>query len=137
MDDSTQRSLFAAAASGVVFAWYAMPDVVRSRGVRTVLKTGLLGVTAVGAAKAPQIYKAAGEDAPEITDLLEGRDPGVLLAVGGAALVGGTVVTVASEKWIFGRGERLRADGRRWAHTPLALGLAALCGLAAYADAPA
>lgn len=132
------RSFFAAVAGATVFTWYAMPDVVRSRGVRTALKTGLLGLTAVGAAKAPSALGAgASERDASVTDLLEGRDSRVLLAASLAFLGAGTALTVVGEKWIFARGERLRADGRRWAHAPLAAVLAGLTAAAVLAEAGA
>lgn len=120
-DPTTDRAAFAAVSTATVLAWYALPDVVRSRGVRAAVKTGLLGVTAAGAAMIPQVY-------PEFRPLkvepkVDLPAPAVAaLAVGATAAL--TALTVWAEKALYARGERRRADGVRWAHTPLAVAMA-------------
>lgn len=125
-----RRWEFSAVSGLTVLAWYALPDVVRSRGVRGVVKTGLLGVTAAGAAMVPEIYPGAAASPPE--PRVEISRP-ALIAVAAGATVAATAATVWAEKAIFARGERRRARGVRWAHTPfalvLALGTAALAGV--------
>lgn len=120
-DPKTDRAMFAAISTATVLAWYALPDVVRSRGIRAAVKTGLLGVTAAGAAMIPQVY-------PEFRPLkvepkVDLPAPAVAaLAVGATAAL--TALTVWAEKALYARGERRRADGVRWAHTPLAVAMA-------------
>ncbi len=54
MDSSTKNRLaFAGVSALTVLTWYALPDAVRSRPARTVIKAGLLGVTAAGVAMMP------------------------------------------------------------------------------------
>ena len=51
LDDlRVSRLAFAGVSALTVFTWYALPDAVRSRRARVVVKAGLLGVTAAGAA---------------------------------------------------------------------------------------
>jgi hypothetical protein len=132
-DPRTDRLMFAGVSALTVLAWYALPDAVRSRGVRAVIKTGLLGVTGAGVAMLPQVY-------PEARGLV-GRPKVDLplpalaaLAAGGTA--GLTAATVWAERAVFARGERRRAGGVRWAHTPLALLLAALTAAGTLVDWP-
>ncbi|NLI86259.1 MAG: peptidase S9 [Propionibacterium sp.] len=130
-DPTTDRAAFAAVSAATVLAWYALPDVVRSRGVRVAVKAGLLGVTAAGAAMVPRVY-------PEVRALqaepkVDLPAPAVAaLAVGATA--GLTALTVWAEKALYARGERRRAEGVRWAHTPLALAMALGTGAIALLD---
>ena len=130
-DPRKSRLAFAGVAALTVLTWYALPDAVRSRRARAVIKAGLLGVTAAGVAMIPQVF-------PEARQLkLEPRIdlPGpalAALAVGGTAAA--TAGTIWLEKAIYARGERLRARGVRCAHTRAAAAMALATGAAALVD---
>ncbi|MGO4956174.1 hypothetical protein ACTQ49_02695 [Luteococcus sp. Sow4_B9] len=115
----------AAVGGAVLFAWYAMPDVVRSRTARGVLKSGLLaGAGVLGARLTEGIEEE--KEMPQLGKL----SPAVV--AGGLALLGGsTWLTVVIEKKIFARGERRRSAGVTAAHSRMAVGLAALGAAAA------
>ena len=55
-DPRTSRLAFAGVAALTVLTWYALPDAVRSRRARTVIKAGHLGVTAAGPAMILQVF---------------------------------------------------------------------------------
>lgn len=131
LDDSrTNRLAFAGISALTVLTWYALPDAVRSRRVRGVLKAGLLVVTAAGTAMIPRVFPETGSLAPALDDL---SDPSrTALAVGSAAAA--TAGTVWFEKAVFAYGERRRARGVQCAHTPLALAMAVATGAAVLID---
>ena len=124
-DAAQDRFPIAAAAGAVTLAWYAMPDVVRSRGLRTVLKLGLLGGSfAAHRAWAPADLEGLAELRHSVSD--------DAYAIGIGALALGSVLAVIGEQKIYRLGERRRARGRVLAHTGPALvlaGLAAASGL--------
>lgn len=130
-DPRTLRLAFAGVSALTVLTWYALPDAVRSRGARTVIKVGLLGVTAAGVAMTPQVFP----DARQLKALsrLDLPVPAVA-AVAVAATVAATAGTIWGEKAIYARGERLRARGVRCAHTPTAAALALATGAVALGD---
>ena len=133
MDSSTKNRLaFAGVSALTVLTWYALPDAVRSRPARTVIKAGLLGVTAAGVSMMPQIYPDTARLTGPPIDLPRTTLTAVL--AGAAALA--TVGTVWGEKAIYARGERIRATGVRCAHSPAAAMLALVTGLAALVDWP-
>ena len=105
---AVNRLAFAGVSALTVLTWYALPDAVRSRGARVVIKTGLLGVTAAGDAMMPQVYPQARTFRPQ-----PGTD--LPVSVRAALAVGGTAVAVAGTIWgekaIYARGERRRARG--------------------------
>lgn len=105
----------------VAFAWYAMPDLIRSRGLRAALKTGLLAVTGAGTAL---VAREHAEQLNEIKDEISEVDHAPLIVAGAVVLTAG--LTVAGERFIYRLGERRRARGRRLAHTVPALVLAGL-----------
>ena len=139
-----------AAGVGATVAWYALPDYVRSRPLRGLIKTGLLGVIGWSLVSMlpdePELApyddevdcskgaEAAGEDPLEGVTEAAGEDPleGVTeaapreLAVLGGAVAGSALVTLALERWLFRRGERRRASGVRFAHTRQGLALGGL-----------
>ena len=130
-DSRTTRLAFAGVSALTVLTWYALPDAVRSRGARAVIKVGLLGVTAAGVAMMPQVFP----EARDLTPLrrLDLPAPALAaLAVGAAALT--TIGTIWGEKAVYARGERLRARGVRCAHTPVAAMLALATGAAVLVD---
>ena len=136
--DPTQVAGFATGV-GATVAWYALPDYVRSRPLRGLVKAGLLGVLGwsmvaqlpEGAELPPyddedtdcsKSSPVAGEDP---LDGITEADPAELAVLAGAAL-GSAMITVGVERWLFRRGERRRAQGARFAHTRQGLALGAL-----------
>jgi hypothetical protein len=130
-DPRTRRLAFAGVSTLTVLTWYALPDAVRSRRARAVVKTALLGVSAAGAAMIPQVF-------PEVQQLR--RVPGIELPKPAlaAVAVGATALAIAGsiwgEKWVYARGERRRAAGVRCAHTPVAVAMALATGAVALVD---
>lgn len=127
---SVDRLAFAGVSAVTVLTWYALPDAVRSRGLRAAIKAGLLGVTAYGVAKIPAVFPEARALASDPVDVPRP----VLAGAAAAAAVAGTAATVWFEKVVFAAGERRRADGVRCAHTPLAAALAVGTGALALVD---
>ena len=132
MDDPrTSRLAFAGVSALTVLTWYALPDAVRSRRARAVIKAGLLGVTAAGAVMIPQVFPEARDFRPE--PLIDLPAPALAaLGVGAAALA--TAGTIWFEKAVFASGERRRARGACCAHTPAAAAMALATGAAALVD---
>ena len=128
-----------AAGVGATVAWYALPDYVRSRTLRGLVKAGLLGVLGWSmVAQLPEGAELAPYDDEDVDcsksspvageDPLDGvteADPTELAVLAGAAL-GSAMITVGVERWLFRRGERRRAQGARFAHTRQGLVLGAL-----------
>lgn len=143
------RVLVAAVTGAATTAYYATPDLIRSRPARGWAKAGLAAV--ITAAAVPDLRKAradasarrvrreqearraatTSEPAEEpieepigLRDALDSMPPRarVVLGATAAALVAGSVaMTVAGERWIFRRGEVRRAAGRSWPHTRAAV----------------
>jgi hypothetical protein len=130
-DPRTSRLAFAGVSALTVLTWYALPDAVRSRRARAVIKAGLLGVSAAGAAMIPQVFPEARRLKPEPRIDLPGPALAAL-AVGATAVV--TAGTIWFEKAIYARGERKRARGVHCAHTPAAAAMALATGAAALVD---
>ena len=136
--DPTRVAGFAAGV-GATVAWYALPDYVRSRPLRGLVKAGLLGVLGWSmVAQLPEGAELAPYDDEDVDcsksspvageDPLEGvteADPAELAVLAGAAL-GSAMITVGVERWLFRRGERRRAQGARFAHTRQGLALGGL-----------
>lgn len=136
-----QPSLGQAAVVGLTtLAWYSLPDLVRSRTARTVLKTGLLA--AGGAAwviARPQEPAPTGMQGPDAFDeVFEAlrTEPAKTLALGTAIVGVTTAFSIAGEKAIFRFGERRRIRGVRGAHTVPALVLGALGAASAAVPLP-
>ena len=135
--DNPTRAAGVAVGAGATLAWYALPDYVRSRPLRGLIKTGLLG--AIGwsiVAMMPEDGELPPYDdetdcskgSPVADDPLDGvteAEPRELAVLAGAAL-GSAVLTVAVERWLFRRGEARRAQGARFAHTRQGLALGGL-----------
>ena len=117
--------------TGTTFVWYAMPDFCRSKTLRFLGKSAL--VTGV------LLHELHLDAAGEQTARLEAAADKVFsnwsterqLLVAGTILVASVGATVALEKFIFRRGERKRAEGRRLAHTKQALWLSGLAAVGA------
>ena len=133
--DNPTRTVGLAVGAGATLAWYALPDVVRSRPLRGLVKVGLLGARGWSLVS----LMPEGDELPpydDETDCSEEKtdDPldGVTeaepreLAVLAGTVLGSAVVTVAVERWLFRRGERRRAQGARFAHTRQGLALGGL-----------
>ena len=136
--DNPTRAAGLAVGTGATLAWYALPDYVRSRPLRALVKTGLLG--AIGWSIVTMLPEegelppyddetdcskgspVAGED--PLTGVTE-AEPRELAVLAGAAL-GSALITVGVERWLFRRGERRRAEGVRLAHTRQGLVLGVL-----------
>lgn len=130
---TTTRLAFAGVSALTVLTWYALPDAVRSRPARMLIKAGLLAVTAAGVAMIPQVYPDAERLTKEpVIDLPPSAKTALLVGTGLVAVAG----TIWGEKAIYARGERVRADGVRCAHTPAAAALALATGAFALVDWP-
>lgn len=130
MTDSPNVPL-AVTMGAVTLAWYALPDLVRSRTARIVLKGKVLAVG--GLAWALWDHPARTQQGPDaIDEVLSAVNEHPMRVLGLGALGVGltTAATVWAEKSIFRFGERRRARGAALAHTLPALGLAVLGGLA-------
>lgn len=114
-------------------AWYALPDAVRSRPARAVLKTGLLaaGGTAWVLQRRPRSGLQSGPDVYDDVLAAVNAEPVKALGVGGAVVALTVALSVAGEKAIFAFGERRRARGARFAHALPALGLGVLGAVSA------
>lgn len=138
MTKSTPGLPLAATTAVSTFAWYALPDVVRSPFARTLLKGALLGGGAAAwvALRDDSRCDANGPDA--IDDALYAMNKATPAQVGiaAAAAAGALAVTAWGERAIFRLGERRRADGVRGAHTRPALLWAALAGAGALIPDP-
>jgi hypothetical protein len=132
LDDlRVSRFAFAGVSALTVLTWYALPDAVRNRRARIVVKAGLLGVTAAGAGMIPQVFGDALPHQPEPRlDLSRTTVAALALGATAAAVVG----TIWFERAIYARGERSRARGVRCAHTPAAAAIALATGAAALVD---
>ena len=129
------RAAGLAVGTGATVAWYALPDVVRSRPLRGLMKVGLLGamgwslVSLMPEGDELPPYDDETDCSQEKTDdPLDGvteAEPRELAVLAGAVL-GSAVVTVAVERWLFRRGEARRAQGTRFAHTRQGLALGGL-----------
>ena len=107
-------------------AYYASPDVVRSRRTRTRLKGGLVGVISVVSlleARPDRPDPETSDAVEEALGSLTGREQAALGALAVGVVVGGALAVRAAERWIFAHGERRRASGNRLAHTVPAVGL--------------
>ena len=127
-------------AGATTAAWYALPDVVRCRGARVVLKTGLLAAFGAGWVLArPRTEAPIGPQGPdqldEVFELIR-EEPAKALAIGGAAVAFTAVCAVLGEKAIFRFGERRRARGVWGAHTVPGIVIGALTTAAAAVPLP-
>ncbi len=131
VDPWTSRVAFAGVSALTVLTWYALPDAVRSRRARCIIKAGLLGVTAAGVAMVPQVFPEASQFKPEPPADLPVPALGAVALAATAVSVGGTIWF---EKAIYAFGERRRERGVRCAHTPTAVAMALVTGAGALVD---
>lgn len=148
----------AALAFCAALAWYATPDLARTRATRAGLRSGLLvalrfawaGIAPIEEASPVRAQRhgrtaeepsrndveapepdATGADHESETPLPTG--PRLSLAL--AALAGSVASSIAIDRALFLRGERRRAAGVRCAHLRQALPLALIAGLLEFASA--
>lgn len=120
-------------------AWYATPDVIRSRRARGWAKVACLGVVvAAGVPDARRAWQESREQPSVVPDRPRPAEEPVSLqdlptgarAVAVGVAVAGVAATLAvstvTERWLFRRGEARRAAGDAWAHTRAGLVLGAL-----------
>lgn len=134
------KVLAAAATAVATAAYYATPDVIRSRAARGWAKAGLgVALTALSLPDVRRIQeetRARREALPEeervdVRQALADMEPKrqVVLAAVAAGLAAGSVASVVvAERWIFRRGEARRAAGKPYAHTRAAVVLGLLGG---------
>jgi len=154
------RALTALVTGLATAAYYAVPDVVRSRAARGWLKAGCLAAAvAVSVPTAREGWQEARTawrdavaeddtaDAPGTADSPDAPSPdapgpvsparqAALGAAGAAALVASVAATVAGERWVFRRGEALAAAGVPFAHTRTGLVLGAVAAALALVPEP-
>jgi hypothetical protein len=132
--------LAAAATAVATAAYYATPDVIRSRAARGWAKAGLGAV--LTALYLPDLRRmqvearARREALPEeervdVRQALADMQPRGKVALAGVAagLTAGSVASVVvAERWIFRRGEARRAAGTPYAHTRAAIVLGLIGG---------
>lgn len=120
--------------AATTLTYYALPDFVRSKLLRYLGKSVLLGLStgqAIVTANA-----TLPEDRENIRRLLDRADKDTIRKTAGIVAAAGlatTVAAIAGEKYIFNRGERAREAGARLPHTKQGLVLAALAGGLVYA----
>lgn len=113
--------------AGTVFAHYSMPDFIGSKFLRFIGKTAVnTGLVAWMASQDQAELSAGLNNVKEFLDNADGDDLKTAAGVVGAVTMGGTILAIAGEKWIFRRAERKRVNGKRLPHTKQALVLAAL-----------
>lgn len=147
-----------ALSAGSTLAWYAVPDLVRSRGSRALAKTAVLAsavTLAMTTTREGAEARSAVRDVRAAVDAVRPGDPrpgpddgdgavstgGTGRAVAtGAVVVGGLtvagVVAVLGERWAYRAGEHLRARGVRAPHTTVGLVLGAAAGGLAAIEGP-
>jgi uncharacterized membrane protein len=144
--DRRRTTALTAAVTGVATAaYYATPDVIRSRAGRGWATAALATVAAAAAVPGMQAdladRRASGQSGSREETLRALQDlptrHKVVLAAAGTAFVGVQLaLTVAAERWVFRRGEARAAAGRRFAHSgPALLYGAVAAGLVIAADA--
>jgi hypothetical protein len=137
------RPVVAAVTGVATTAYYATPDVLRSRRARGVAKVALSAVIVAAAVPEARRGGKAAADGPAIVEDTAEESAGTpgwraalgslsparraALAVVPAAFLAASVAsTVAAERWVFRHGEARAAAGRRLPHTAPALAYGAL-----------
>jgi hypothetical protein len=124
-------------------AYYASPDFISSRTVRGWVKAGLVAVSV--AASVPELRASgrsdgeAGQGAGALAQALRSmpaRGKAAAAGVVAVALAGTAAGAVAGERWMFRRGQRRAAAGKRFAHTGPALLYGALTAAAGLIPSP-
>ena len=117
----------AAVGAALTYAWYALPDAIRSRGLRTVLKTGL--AAAGGVYFLGTMRERDWQDLRKLPQTVadESVSPALIAGTLGVA----SIIGLAGESLIFRRGERRRRQGSSFAHSKQALVLGLLSAVTA------
>ncbi|MGJ7440009.1 hypothetical protein [Aquipuribacter sp. MA13-6] len=134
----SSRLLPALVSGAATAAYYATPDVIGSRAARGWAKTGLTVVVLATAvpeslAALADIRRARRDVADAMADAEPVPPRGKAVAVlAGVVAVGGAIAgVVATERWIFRRGQARAAAGQSWPHTRTGLAIGAVAaGLA-------
>lgn len=130
------RESEAAFVGTTVFAWYAMPDLLRGTGMRFIGKSALL-------ASVVAYYRHLGvtkEDVAKVGDDLKMKwrdklghiDPKLQIGIGVAGVAALLALNSAEERYILHRGERRERAGKRFAHVRQGLFLGGLAGGVTY-----
>lgn len=136
-----------------VALWYSVPDYLHSKGPRAVAKAAVIGGAGVALGRRParpsktvisgdEGSKAArparGAPTSSVTsDRLRKNKPGLVFGVGGALLVAGIGLNIATERWIHRFGSRLARQGTLLPHTAIGLVAGSLTLLAGLDELPA
>lgn len=135
-------ALVAASTFLTTTAYYATPDVIRSRRARAAAKTALLLANVATSIPLMRAERAARPEAGSGDGLsprsawanleVSGRGKAAAGVGGGAALLATTAGITALERWIFRHGEARRAAGKTLPHTGPALVYGALAALVSF-----
>lgn len=129
----TSRTTAALVSGAATAAYYATPDLIPSRTTRGWVKAGLVAVSV--AASVPELRASRssgsgdGEGAGALAQVLRSmpaRGRAAAAGVVAVSVVGTVACVVAGERWMFRRGERRAAAGKRFPHTGPALVYGAL-----------
>lgn len=125
-----------AATSAFVAGWYALPDYVRSKPTRALLKTvGLATFAALGIRDIrPEAGWRSAGDAPRHGAHAEQVPQAAALAGAVVVVLGSTALTAVVERRVFRRNEARAARGTRLPHTRSALLFGVLTALVAIPD---
>lgn len=135
MSSIRARLPLAATLGASTLVWYALPDAVRSRPARALLKGGLLaGLGAAWVAFRPSTADRQGPDAFDEVLAAFNEHPARGAAIAAAATAATVTLSVAGEKLIFACGERRRSRGVPGAHTWPALAWGALTAVTVLVD---
>jgi len=131
------RTTSMAALAGGTLAWYALPDLVRWRGVRAVLKTGILaGMVGAIAGAGPHHHTpldaASSDRGDELIATVRKYPTATVVAVGATAAT--LWASVRAEQWLFRRGERRRSRGHVLPHLRQAVPLALVVAVGLLVD---
>lgn len=130
---SSRRPLLAALYVVGTTSYYAMPDLVSTRGRRALAKTAIVAV--LGAASLTDVKGSANRaERDSLQQLRENlsdgspREQRAFAAVAAGFSVLSVGLTVGIEKWLYRRAEQRSTQGEPWAHTRQAVVLGLLAG---------
>ncbi|SDU77927.1 hypothetical protein [Arcanobacterium phocae] len=139
MSSSNPHAMRDAVALGLgITIYYASPDFIRSRPMRFVVKTLSCAIPAtfqITSEKAKTSIISDADLKDSNVDLKDSDQHQVkphMLAIGGALVAGSLGMSILTERAIFRRGERRRAEGKRLAHSQLALVGGISAGIVSY-----
>ncbi|WP_216380273.1 hypothetical protein [Arcanobacterium phocae] len=144
MSSSNPHAMRDAVALGLgITLYYASPDMIRSRPMRFVVKTLSCAIPATfqiasekaktGAISDAEPKDAESKDADaDLKDTDQHHVKPHMLAIGGALVAGSLGMSFLTERAIFRRGERRRAEDKRLAHSQFALVAGISAGVVSY-----